>query len=262
MDSKGLPDAGEPAAETKQETAGRRGSLAGQLSLLFRRMVYGVVILLVAGATYNLLNDPQFRIQRAQITGHKLLSKKTIVDQIQVQGQNVFLVRKAEVTEQILSHRALQSAEVTFRLPDLIQARVQEGRPAYLWKVHPTLYLVSGDGIVLGTTEIEDRPTVLVDVDGQPVEVGDQVDLSALKTAAKLSVWLPKLVEIRPRYFEYSRRLGVVLPHPNGFRLAFGWQDHLEERASNLPFVLDTLEERNARPTLVDLRFADHYYFR
>ncbi len=262
MDSKDLPDAGESADETKQEAAGQSGSLPRQLSLFFRRLVYGVVILLVAGATYNLLTDQQFRIQRAQITGHKLLSKKTIVDQIQVQGQNVFLARKTEVTEQILAHRALQSADVTLGLPDLVHARVLERRPAYLWMVHPTLYLVSAEGIVLGTTEIEDRPTILVDVEGHPVEVGDQVDLAALKTAAKLSVWLPKLVGIRPRYFEYSRRLGVVLPHPNGFRLAFGWQDHLEERASNLPFVLDTLEERNARPTQVDLRFADHYYFR
>lgn len=262
MDSQDRPDAGESTAETKQEAAGRRGSLPRRLSLLFRRLVYGVVILLVAGATYNLLTDPQFRIQRAQITGHKLLPKTTIVDRIQVQGQNVFLARKADVAGQILTHKAVQSVELTFKLPDLIHARVREGRPAFLWKVQHTLYLVSGDGIVLGTTEIEDKPTILVDVDGQPVEVGDQVDLAALKTAAKLSVWLPKLVEIRPRYFEYSRRLGVVLPHPNGFRLAFGWQDHLEERASNLPFVLDTLEERNARPTLVDLRFADHYYFR
>lgn len=262
MDNVEPADAGQSSDQPEQESPTRGGSLPRQLSLLLTRMVYGVAILLVAGATYNLLTDPQFRLQRAQVTGHTLLTKKTIVDQIQVQGQNVFLARKAEVAEQIIGHRALQAVEVTFRLPDLIQARVDEHRPAYLWKVHPTLYMVSGNGIVLGTTEIEDKPTVLIDVDGQPVEVGDQVDLAALKTAAKLSVWLPKLVEIRPRYFEYSRRLGVVLPHPNGFRLAFGWQDRLEERASNLPFVLDTLEERNARPTLVDLRFAGHYYFR
>ena len=262
MDSVEPADAGKSSDQAKQESPTRNGSLSRQLSLLLTRMVYGVTILLVAGATYNLLTDPEFRLRRAQITGQNLLSKKTIADQIQVQGQNVFLARKAEVAEQILAHKALQSVEVTFRLPDLIHARIDEHRPAYLWKVHPTLYLVSADGIVLGTTEVEDKPTVLVDVDGQPVEIGDQVDLSALKTAAKLSVWLPKLVQIRPRYFEYSRRLGVVLPHPSGFRLAFGWQDSLEERASNLPFVLDTLEERNAHPTLVDLRFVDHYYFR
>ena len=262
MDSVEPADAGGASDQAKQESPVRRGALSGQLGNLLTRLVYGVAILLVAGATYNLLTDPEFRLRRAQITGQNLLSKKTIADQIQVQGQNVFLARRAEVAEQILAHKALQSVEVTFRLPDLIHARIDEHRPAYLWKVHPTLYLVSADGIVLGTTEVEDKPTVLVDVDGQPVEIGDQVDLSALKTAAKLSVWLPMLVEIRPRYFEYSRRLGVVLPHPNGFRLAFGWQDRLEERASNLPFVLDTLEERNARPTLVDLRFVDHYYFR
>ena len=262
MDNIEPADAGKSSDEARQESPARRSSLSGQLGNLFARLVYGVTILLVAGATYNLLTDPQFRLQRAQVTGHTLLSKKNIVDQIQVQGQNVFLARKAEVAEQILGHRALQSVEVTFSVPDLIHARVVEHRPAYLWKVHPTLYVVSGNGIVLGTTEIEDKPTVMIDVDGEPLEVGDQVDLSALKTAAKLSVWLPMLVEIRPRYFEYSRRLGVVLPHPNGFRLAFGWQDHLEERASNLPFVLETLEERNARPTLVDLRFVDHYYFR
>ena len=140
---------------------------------------------------------------------------------------------------------------------------IEERRPAYLWKVHPTLYLVSADGIVLGTTEVEDKPTVLVDVDGQPVEIGDQVDLSALKTAAKLSVWLPKLVQIRPRYFEYSRRARSSASPSERIPL---WHSvgkiSLEERASNLPFVLDTLEERNARPTLVDLRFVDHYYFR
>ena len=89
------------------------------------------------------------------------------------------------MAEQILAHKALQSVEVTFRLPDLIHARIDEHRPAYLWKVHPTLYLVSADGIVLGTTEVEDKPTVLVDVDGQPVEIGDQVDLSALKDGRK-----------------------------------------------------------------------------
>ena len=247
---------------TKTTTSGRHGSFTRQLGQLFTRLAYGVAILLVAGATYSLLTDPEFRLRRAQITGQNLLPKKMIADLIKVQGQNVFLTRKVDVSEQILRHKALQSVEITFRMPDLVQVDVEERRPAYLWKVHPTLYLVSADGIVLGTTEVEDKPTVLVDVDGQPVEIGDQVDLSALKTAAKLSVWLPKLVQIRPRYFEYSRRLGVVLPHPSGFRLAFGWQDRLEERASNLPFVLDTLEERNARPTLVDLRFVDHYYFR
>ena len=172
------------------------------------------------------------------------------------------LLARSTCRNKFLGTRRCSQSRLPSECRDLVQVDVEERRPAYLWKVHPTLYLVSADGIVLGTTEVEDKPTVLVDVDGQPVEIGDQVDLSALKTAAKLSVWLPKLVEIRPRYFEYSRRLGVVLPHPSGFRLAFGWQDRLEERASNLPFVLDTLEERNARPTLVDLRFVDHYYFR
>ena len=134
MDNVEPVDAGKSSDQAKQESPARSGSLSRQLSLLLTRMVYGVTILLVAGATYNLLTDPQFRLQRAQISGHTLLSKKTIADQIQVQGQNVFLARRAEVAEQILTHRALQSVEVTFGVPDLIHARVVEHRPAYLWK--------------------------------------------------------------------------------------------------------------------------------
>ena len=262
MDSVEPADAGKSSDQAKQESPTRSGSLSRQLSLLLTRMVYGVTILLVAGATYNLLTDPEFRLQRAQITGHRPALQENNRRPDPSTGTERLSSSQGRGGRADPRPQALQSVEVTFKLPDLIHARIDEHRPAYLWKVHPTLYLVSADGIVLGTTEVEDKPTVLVDVDGQPVEIGDQVDLSALKTAAKLSVWLPKLVEIRPRYFEYSRRLGVVLPHPNGFRLAFGWQDQLEERASNLPFVLDTLEERDARPTLVDLRFVDHYYFR
>ncbi len=82
-----------------------------------------------------------------------------------------------------------------------------------------------------------DLPLV-VDRDGRPLAVGEHLDPQVLRAVDFLTRALPQYTALSPPQYEYSRAEGLAVSSD------------------------DSLRARGLRPTLIDLRFADHPYIR
>jgi len=237
----------------EQRTPDRR--IAGRL--------FGLLLAALAASAlgYLVLGTP-LRVRQVIVTGDLLLDRAAVVQAADVLGANPFRVQTSAVEQRVLGLGVPASARVHVELPDAVVIQITEKTPAYLWKVDPTLYLVSADGVILAPTTSESRRVIVVDADRRPVRVGDRVDVRILREAAYLMTVLPNTAGLSPRYVLYSRALGVVVPTPDGLQVAFGDDRQLTEKAAEAAAVLQAARQHQPRPTLVDLGVADHPYFR
>lgn len=212
--------------------------------------------------SYHFLFSGSFTVQRIQVVGTRLVDAGQVRAAAKLDDVSLFEVNRAAVRASVLSIRPIQSVDVGFIWPNTVRLSVTERRPAYIWKVDPTLYLVSEDGIVLAPTAEESLPVILVDVDRQPIAIGDVVDARALAAARYLRNALTSAVGVTPRYFEYSRSLGVVLPTGQGYRVAFGFGEDLPAKVVTYRAVAEKLAQQQAPVQLVDLRFSERPYYR
>ena len=232
-----------------------RGALVARLSSLF-----ALAALLLLG--YHLLYGGAFAVQRVEVVGTRLVDADLVRSAAHLEGVSMFEVNRAAVRASVLTIRPIRSVDVGFVWPNTVRLTVAERRPAYIWKVEPTLYLVSEDGVVLAPTTEETMPVTLVDVERQPVAIGEVVDARALAAARYLRNALASAVGVTPSYFEYSRSLGVVLPTDRGYRVAFGFGEDLPSKVITYRAVAEKLAQLQTPVQLVDLRFSDRPYFR
>lgn len=227
-----------------------------------RRAVAAIVALAALGALFGCFLSPAFRVNRVEVVGNHFASESSVVAASGLVGANVFAVDPAAVRSRVLSLALVEGVDVGFRLPSTAIITVRERAPAYLWKVDPTLYLVSADGTVLGPTTRENQPVIVVDADRQPVEVGGRVDARVLAEADYLTRALPVVAGLSPHYLLYSRGQGLVIPTADGIRVAVGDDLGLPDKLAELRPVLDLARAQRPPATLVDLRFTQHPYFR
>jgi len=166
------------------------------------------------------------------------------------------------VLERILALGVPVSASVAFVLPDIAVITVVERTPAYIWKVGSTMYLVSSDGTVLGTTMRENERVIVVDASRQPVKVGQRLDVRPFREAAYLMSILPRLTNLSPSAVTYSPDLGVVVPTPEGASIAFGDDQDLPLKLQELVPTLGVAKAQRPPPSLIDLQYPRHPFFR
>ncbi|MBI2942106.1 MAG: FtsQ-type POTRA domain-containing protein [Chloroflexi bacterium] len=203
-----------------------------------------------------------FALKRVEVVGNRLEATEEIRAAAGLADGTIFHVHRQNVRARVLRLRPIQSVDVAVRWPDTVRLTVVERRPTSIWKVDPTLYLVSDEGIVLAPTTQENQAVILVDIDRTPVRVGDQVDTRAVTAARYLRNTLPSVAGITPHYFEYSRAMGVILPTDRGFRVAFGFGDDLPTKVVTFRAILDAIAQQKLKAEFIDLRFKDHPYFR
>ncbi|MBI2953123.1 MAG: FtsQ-type POTRA domain-containing protein [Chloroflexi bacterium] len=209
-----------------------------------------------------LISSPEFRVTDIAVKGNNLIRVEELIQLAGLQNSPILLVNTDRAERSIAQLKAVRSATVELEFPDRATIQMIERPAAYIWKVRDTLYLVSDDGIVLGTTPVVNQPLALVDVDARDLAVGDQIDVDALTTAKALSVLLPTELSLTPAYYEYSQREGVVLPTDFGGRVAFGNSVDLPNKVAILKSLRQTFQDEKLVVKYVDLRFQDRPYFR
>lgn len=221
-------------------------------------LLFGVTVFIVT----RILLGPAFQVRTIDVVGSRLLTADTVRAAAGVVGQNEFTLRRSAIERNVLALSVPQSVSIQAILPNRLTIRIIEQQPSYIWKVDPTLYLVSADGIVLGTTTTESQRVILVDDDGVPVKVGDKVSLDALREASSLLSMLPRVIGQKPHYLEYSQRLGIILPTYRGLRIAFGRNQDLADKLLELPSVVQAALAAQPPAHLIDLGYVGHPYYR
>lgn len=215
----------------------------------------------VVGAAFVLFS-PIFRISHVEVYGTLFLDRSAVVGAVDLIGKNPFTVDTHAEEQRVLALGVPERVSVAFRLPDTAIVDVVERQPVYIWKVDPALYLVADDGTILGPTFGEHGRVVVVDLDHRPVRVGQIVDARFLREAAYLRGVLPRVTNLSPAYFYYSRAFGLMVRTIDGIQVAFGDDQDLDAKLRALGPVLQAARSQNPRPNLVDLQYAGHPFLR
>ncbi len=241
---------------------GLAAARVGLRSGLAWRAFYAALAVCLGYVLLRLLTEPAFAIRRIDVRGSHFLAADQVADATAVRGRDVFLVSSRRAQERVLALGVPEEVQVSLALPDTAIVRVVERRPAYIWKVDPTLYLVAADGTVLGPTTEESLPVIVVDADHEAVRVGDRVDARLLREVAYLRRVLPSVADLSPHYFLRSRAYGLIVPAPPGIEVALGDDENLPAKLAALAPALVAARASHPPATFVDVRLPRHPYFR
>lgn len=231
------------------------------LPLRFRLPYIASTILLVA-LLRSVTSGSHDRISHINVEGTHLSNTQEIAQTSGLEGTNPFLVNTRAVEQRVAELGVLESATVRIQLPNTATISVVERPPAFIWKVDPTLYLVAGDGTILGPTSKESERVIVVDADHVPVHVGEKIDVSIFQEASYLLSALPKVSTLSPHYLLYSRAYGIMVPTPDGLTIAIGGSSELQQKLLDIEPTLKAAQTASPRPTLIDVSAAHHPYYR
>lgn len=250
---------------------------AGFLYWILGRLLAMAVLVGAAWFVYDCASSDRFQVRSVRVVGNALLSRAEVEGVVAVKGANVFWVDRDEAAARVRALAVVEQVVVTPVLPDAVEVRLVERRPAAFWVSGDQTYLVDGEGIVLKPADAETQqvracagqpcdprlaplPTV-AQVDGQPLTPGDRVDAHALSTSEHLASVLPS-VGIEPLAFEWSRDLGLEVPTRDGWRARFDSAGDVDQQVASLRTVRDVLVRSKSAAELIDVRFGDRPYFR
>jgi len=232
------------------------------MTLLHGRVRYLAFLVVVAAGVATIVLGSTMRVRRTEVYGTLLLDHSAVVDAAGLNGTNPFTVNTASAVKRVLALGVPESVWISFVLPDTAVVTVVERSPAYIWKVDSTMYLVSSDGTVLGTTTRENERVIVVDSARRPVKIGQNIDVRPLREAAYLMSLLPRLTNLDLHYVLYSPEQGIVVPTPSGANVAFGDDQDLNLKVEDLGPTLKVANSQKPPATLIDLQSPRHPYFR
>lgn len=112
-----------------------------------------VAVILIVGVVLSL--TVLFKTGNYEVTGNTLYLESDIIETCGIkEGENIFLAPKGPAEDRIVSRFPyIESANVTFKIPDTIKIEITQAAEGYLFKVSDTEYLViSTKGCVLNRT--------------------------------------------------------------------------------------------------------------
>ncbi len=180
----------------------RSGQFRQRRGFLWRifGLFVGVAILMLA-CTYALAG-PAFRIEQVSITGTHNNALMQRIQQMGMQGQNIFLLDVPGLIARIDALPAVESASLQKQWPNQLVITVQERVPVLLWQTKNGTYSVDGQGVVIapempGTNHLlmvkDLRNTNLGSTAVSRIQPGDRINSADIAFAAQVFSQLPKL---------------------------------------------------------------------
>ncbi len=248
----------------RRDTRSTRGNSRGVGFFVWirPRIIYLLLLLALGWGGYQLLTSPTFKISKISILNNRLSTSQEIVEASGLNDENVFLLNKDKTKSSLATLPTIKDVELVAHLPNEVTIKVLEHPPVYVWRARERSYLVSEEGVVIGISSDDQGQLIsIVDLDNQPLNRGDRLDKAALNAARQLNGLLPKQVSIAPKYFEFSRSLGIVVS-TDSYRIAFGLEENLDVKLDELKAILKAISEKKASATLIDLRVIGKPYLK
>ena len=253
---------------------------SSSINLKILRVIIAVVFLAL---TYFFVYYPYFQIKSVVVVDHKIVDEEkieaiawSILDErryIIFPGKNIFIFDKQSIKKTIEGQiPEINSVEIIRKFPDIIKVKIQEARPAALWKSGNNYYYLDQNGMVRGGVSdlekfSEEGIFTINDLNNKEVQIKENVVYA--KHINFIKALYEKLPEIKINIKE------VALPSPlvdevqvtteNDWRIFFTLERELEHQISNLQLVFEneisnklTEEELN----YVDLRVESWVYYR
>jgi len=253
---------------------------SGSLNIKILRVVIAVIFLVLF---YFFIYYPYFQIKSVVIVDNRLVNEEKVEEMswdvlnkmryLIIPGRNIFVFDKQVIEKNIKEQiPEIDSVEVVRKFPDIIKVKVQEAKPAALWRSGDNYYYLDQSGMVRGgISDIEqfseENIFTIYDSNNKDVQVKENVVYA--KHINFIKALYEKLPEIKINIKE------VALPSPladevhvtteNDWRIFFTLERELDQQISNLQLVFEneinyklTEEELN----YVDLRVESWVYYR
>jgi cell division protein FtsQ len=156
-------------------------------------------------------------LDQVQVTGRNETSQAEILAAIGVQrGTPLLSIDIQAIRQRLIALPWVASATVERRFPDELAVEIAEAQPLALWQRQQQLYLVSRDGKVIETSNLQKYAKLLVIVgDEAPLHADHLIDLLAsepdLQKQVTAAVWVGK----RRWNLRLNNMLDVKLPEVN-----------------------------------------------
>ena len=120
-----------------------------------------LILVLIGGFIYFLLS-PIFNIKNIKISGNQKISAETIASISGISmDENLFKVRKSEVIKNIKQNAYIENVEISKKLSDTIEIKVQERQSTFMIKLGEGYIYINNQGYILEvTSEKLDLPII------------------------------------------------------------------------------------------------------
>jgi cell division septal protein FtsQ len=243
----------------------RRGSFWQRLLTLLALLVIAIL-----GGSFAFAS-PNFRVQQVDIVGTQ---NQRLVDNIQnmgVQGQNIFLLDVAAWTSRIEALPTVASVSIAKQLPDQVIVNVVERTPVLLWQTRQGTFSVDSQGVVIApASESSGTDHLMTVVDlregvAQQVYPGALLNKADIAFAMQVFARLPQLTGLSSFTLRYD-----VVPQPGGHKTFIvassdGWlaylggvddSNPLDNRLIELQQILSLAQQKQLNLATIDLRFG------
>jgi POTRA domain, FtsQ-type len=261
----------------------RRGGVLWKVLALFT----GCVALLLA-ANFAFTNNA-FRIEQVNVVGTHNDALIRSIQQMGMQGQNIFLVNVGSLTTRVESSPLVSSATLSKQWPNQITVTVIERQSALLLQASNGIYSVDGQGVVIAPVSASAAPSRVVLFDAvnapksttrsgvkmQPLHPGMRLNQPDILFASEIFDRLPALAGVSAFKLHYegamqadsaNSRVGLtggsgsyVVESPDGWIAYLGSaQDAnpLENRLLELQAILQQAQKQQFKLATIDLRYG------
>ncbi len=245
---------------------------------------FTVLALVILGASFA-LNGSMFRIEHLSVVGtHNPLLVQHI-QQMGIQGQNIFLVNVAALTSRIDALPLVANASMEKQWPNQMVVTVTERTPAILWQTRQGVYSVDREGVVIGpASEMTGVTNLKMVVDGRKgdnatgrngstgIRPGMRLNAADIAFAMQVFARLPRLTGVT----NFTLRYDDTMPAPtettgmgdNGvFEVVStaGWVAYLggsndtnplDNRLIELQQILMLAQQQQLNIATIDLRYG------
>ena len=233
--------------------------------------VFALLVICTLGASFALTNS-NFRVQQVNVVGTQ---NRTLVHTIQnmgIQGQNIFLLDVESLTTRIEALPIVASVNLEKQVPHQLVVTVVERTPVLLWQTQRGTFSADSSGVVIAPASESsgtDHLMTVIDARGgvaaQQVQPGFHLNTADIAFAIQVFARLPHLAGVSPSTLRYD-----VVPRQGGhtsFIVASsaGWlaylgsandSNPLDNRLLELQQILSFAQQQRLNLATIDLRFG------
>jgi cell division septal protein FtsQ len=249
----------------------RSGQHRRKRSLWRRFLALFAVLMLVGVAGGFAIFSPSFRVRSVVVSGTSNPTLIRSIEQMGMQGQNIFLIDLTGMTNRIDAIPLVNSASIEKAWPDQLTVNVVERLPVLLWQANGMTYSVDRQGVVIGlASEIAGTSQLMTVVDARGKQAGSVqpgMHLNAADIAFALQVFqrLPQVANVTSFTLKYSTPLSpldsgsFIVVSPQGWLAYLGSADDsnpLDNRLLELSQILNRAQQNQLNLATIDLRYG------
>ena len=142
-----------------------------------KRSILILGIFIISIGLFVLLKAEIFNIVEVNVENNKILSKEDILDESNLLGDNIFLVKLNELEDKILLNPYIEEVSIRRRIPNKISVIVNERVASYKIIENNKSYILNDDLVIMEKREDLDGIVlpILEGVDIEGRELGDSV---------------------------------------------------------------------------------------